>query len=109
MSHQEYLAALRQRVRDAAEGVLAGELDVLDGARQLTALLGELGFGWDDEDYRAVAIVESETDDLPIGQGRKGWAANALAAREAEIQSAIRWAEPFVLPACERLAARFRS
>jgi len=59
-----------------------------------------------EDDRTLVIAIESETDDLPIGEVRKLWAPYALEAKEAEIaRCEERW-KPQFLDACKRILAQ---
>ncbi|MGI9088007.1 MAG: hypothetical protein ACR2HH_09760 [Chthoniobacterales bacterium] len=38
-----------------------------------------------DPDFRTFVAIDSETDDLPVGETRRHWAADALAKKDLEI------------------------
>lgn len=79
MSHAEYLTMQRRRVAELAHQILSGKIDVLDGSCQMVSLCGEIEIDLDDEDWRAFILVDSETDQLPIGAEAQNWSDEALA------------------------------
>ncbi len=98
----------RQRIVEVARGILDGSTGIIAGARQLRAFCG--GHGRIDEfdpDFLTFIGIDSETDDLPVGESRRHWAAGALAKKDVEI---ARCEALYRAAACEgaaRLVARF--
>ena len=58
-------------------------------------------------DFMAFVAIDSETDDLPIGDVRKYWSKEALDKLDPEIKKAEEWAKNFGLKECESLVRRF--
>jgi hypothetical protein len=93
----------RRRAREVAEAVLDGRTTILEAARELFPLAHTDAIA-DEEDRILIIAVDSETDDLPIGEVRKLWAPEALQAKETEIVRAeALWRIQF-LDACKRIA-----
>jgi hypothetical protein len=100
---RKYLAkALR-----VARTVLAGELSVLESARQLAQLLARGGLEHSDPDFVTFYAIESETEELPIGAVRRLWAEEALADKDKEIARAEALYRDIALQSCRNLIARF--
>jgi hypothetical protein len=89
-----------------AEGMLSGKVGLVDGCRQLMKLSNRL-----DENSEGLFIpivaVESETDDLPLGEARSVWSAEALARKDAEASTYLCQVREVVLEACEVLVKRY--
>src|SRR6267142_2868829 len=87
-------ATRRAEAARAAHAILAGEIGLIEGVRSLT----RIGHGlvrdfWGDPDFSVLGAVDSETDDLPVGQARGHWDAAALAVKDgesADYEAAIR-------------------
>jgi hypothetical protein len=94
----------RQKARDIAQSVLDGRLNVLDAARALVSLAHTDAIT-DVEDRRLIIGVESEIDDLPIGEVRKLWAPYALKEKDVEIARAEALYGNHILEACRRIAS----
>jgi hypothetical protein len=62
---------------EVARQLMTGEIDVIQGARTLSALRFELGDDLADI-FSTFTLIDSETDHLPIGEVRQYWAAEAL-------------------------------
>ena len=107
MTHEEYVAIQRRRVAELARQILAGEIDVLDGSRKIAELQNKLEVDDSDQDLMAFVLVESETDNLPIGTEALNWSIEALARKEPELKRAREWAIQTVKANCESLVARF--
>jgi hypothetical protein len=92
----------RQRVREIAQEVLECRSTILEAVRNLYPLAHTDAIT--NEDDRALVIaIESETDDLPIGEVRKLWAPYALATKDAEIARCEELWKPQFLEACKRI------
>src|SRR5215813_5684852 len=107
ITHEEYVAMQRRRVAELARQILAGEVDVLDGSCEIAALSYQLGVEDADQDFLAFRLVESETDNLPIGVEAQNWSAEALMRKEPELRKAREWASQTVRAECANLIARF--
>jgi hypothetical protein len=93
----------RQRAKEIAAAVLDGRTTVLEAVRELSPLAHTDAIAAE-EDRTLVIAIESETDDLPIGEVRKLWAPHALEAKEAEIARAEALYKAQFLEACKRIA-----
>jgi hypothetical protein len=92
----------RQRVREIAKAVLDGRTTVLEATRELVSLAHTDAIA-NEEDRILVIAIESETDDLPIGEVRKLWAPYALEAKDVEIARCEElWKAQFI-EACKRI------
>jgi hypothetical protein len=104
----EASARWRAEAASAAQAVIAGEVGLIEGARRLTAIGHRLVRDlWTDPDFSVLGVVDSEADDLPVGQVRAHWdpAALALTDRElAQFESTVRDA---VLAACRSIRERY--
>lgn len=109
MTHEEYVQSARQQAVEIATGILNGEVPVLEGCHSLAALHCEVNVDESDPDFVTFAMISSEFDALPLGPVRAHWAPKALERLEPEIQSAIEWAKPQALPACQSVVLRFGS
>lgn len=107
MTHEEYIQKHRQRVGEIAKGMLAGTIDYLDGARKISTLRHAVEAPQDDPDFSAFVAVDSETDNLPIGEPRQYWAKESLERLEPEVQKAIKWAKNVSWEQCKSLAKRY--
>lgn len=95
--------AEHQRARQIAQAALAGQITVLEGARALVSLAHTDAIA-EVDDRRLIIGIESETDDLPIGEVRKLWAPDALKEKDVEIAHAEELYRSRFLEACRRIA-----
>lgn len=103
MSHDEYIARQRDRARVLAQQVLSADMSPILGARLIVSL-SDLGRPDIDEDLQTLRVIDSETDHLPVGDGRQDWAPEALARKADEVAKAENWAREVGRSAFERLA-----
>lgn len=106
-SHGEYVDSTRRQVVETAQSMLDGQLSFLIGSRRLAALRHEVDVAGSDADFLIFVGIASETDDLPLGEVRQYWSAQALARLKPEIQSTEAWAASVGTEACTSLIARF--
>lgn len=107
ISHEEYVQFARRQVVEICSGILAGTVDLLQGCHLLASLRWDTGIDEWDPDFSTFVAISSEMDAMPVGEIRKHWAPEALARLEPDIQAAIEWASPQVLPACRSVVQRF--
>jgi hypothetical protein len=97
----------RREVVEAARRMLAGTLAYIEGARLIAHLFWDAEIDQFDPDILPFVGIDSETDALPLGKYRQGWAAEALAKLQPEIDRAEEWARGYAHVACEGLIRRF--
>jgi hypothetical protein len=102
------VASNRKKVAQIAQGMLDDRIGIIEGSRQMASLCGErIETDQFDPDFMIFIAVDSETQDLPIGEGRRHWAADALANKDLEIGRAESLYRDEALAACLHLVARF--
>ena len=102
------LATNRQKIAQIAQRVLDGSIGIIAGAREIHSLCsGHVGLDERDPDLNTFVGIDSETDDLPIGEVRKHWALDALAKKDLEIARYEAMYRDSALEAAARLVARF--
>jgi hypothetical protein len=106
LSHEEYVKRQRTELVRVAKGILNGTIPILEGARAISSLGGEVGLPEDDEDLMTFVLIDSDTDHLPVGDTRQHWAADALAEKDQEIESAESWYHQMAIDSCRRLLFR---
>jgi hypothetical protein len=98
----------RQKVVAIARELLAGRVGVIEAARQIDAFRGDrVGLDEFDPDFVTFLAIESETDDLPVGDTRSHWAADALAQKDLEIARCEALYRAQALEAASHLVTRF--
>ena len=94
------MGSVRERRRELCRLIEEDQLGVVEGCRQIVALLAELGE--DDRgspDLGVIIVVESDTSSSPIGAARALWSEDALKQKDrdlAEVSMAVK-------EACRRL------
>jgi hypothetical protein len=105
--HDDYVASRRRLVAQLAEQVLSGSLSAVEGGRQVANLRHELGLPEDDPDLLVFTLIESETDDLPLGGERANWSLRALTQKQPDLSAAESWAKETGLEAFRNLVRCF--
>jgi hypothetical protein len=101
------IASNRQKVARTAQDILDGRIGVIEASRRLSSLrFGVGGDEWD-PDFLTFVGIDSETDDLPVGQARQHWAPDALAKKDAEIARCEKLYREPAREAASHLVARF--
>jgi len=95
----------RVKAQNIAQAVLDGRTTILEAARALFSLAHTEAVP-DVEDRRLIIAVESETDDLPVGEVRKLWAPDSLKEKDVEIARAETLYRDAFLQACQRIVTR---
>lgn len=107
MTHEEYVDMQRRRVVELARQILSNQIDILDGCCKIAALRWQLEVPDGDDDLMAFMLVDTETDNLPVGDEAQNWADEALALKEPELREARDWALNIVRQPCKNLLIRF--
>jgi hypothetical protein len=89
-----------------ARKILVGEINLVSGCRAIQRPLADLGLRMDEE-FITFAGVDSEADELPIGDERQHWNPEALQKLEPKVQEFMAYYRPHVEQACRMLIARF--
>ncbi len=107
MSQEHHIQKQKDRVVGIANGVLAGQIGIIEGARKLAYLRWKVTDDEFDPDFIPFVAVDSETDALPIGEERARWTSNALAEKDREIKHAEDFYREKILAACRVLLTRY--
>ena len=100
----------RQAAAEILELMLAGELGLIEGARQLVDMRHSLfSHAANDRDFDRLFEFEARTNHLPVGHERQEWEPAALAAKDHEIAAAESEARVEVLSACRALLSTLRA
>ena len=103
---EEHMKALAQRVVQVASRVIAGEIGVIEGARELNQLGHEIADDFD-ADFMTFKAIDSETDHLPVGEVRRLWSRPALLEKDREIREAEDLHRRDGEEACRKLIRRY--
>jgi hypothetical protein len=97
----------RAEIVDAAREILAGDLSFIEGSRVIFTKRFPAQLD-DDPDVPPFIGIYSQTDALPIGDERVGWAQEALDKLSPEIERLEAWARSFGSNSCAALIRKFR-
>jgi hypothetical protein len=97
----------KAQVIEIANKVLANQIGIIEGARELAHLRWQVTDDEFDPDFIPFVAVDSETDALPIGEERVYWASKVLVEKDQEIKEADDFYREKILAACRILIARF--
>lgn len=107
VTNESYVSNIREKVVSTAKSMVDGSFSFLEGARTLATLRHDAAVGDDDSDFMTFVVIDSETDDLPIGAVRQNWSKEALDKLNPKIKEAEEWARKVGFEACESLIRRF--
>ena len=96
----------QNQIAAVAQGMLSGEVGIVEGCRRLVQLSSRLDEG-DDGLFAPIVAVESETEDLPLGEARSLWSAEALASKDREVSVYLGQVGETVLEVCRTLVKRY--
>ena len=85
MRHDEFGRAAGSATA-ASKGVVNKHVGIVDAVRELLPLVRGPSRIVSPEDFRFIIAVESETDDLPVGNARGFWGTAALSEKDEEIK-----------------------
>jgi hypothetical protein len=97
---------IRREMVSIARDILNGAVGIVAGARKIASMR----FGSATENDKDVLVfvgIDSESDDLPIGDVRRHWNSEALKAKDAELRSFEARVKESAFRACERIIARY--
>ncbi len=86
--------------------MLSGELGIVAGARQLATWRFDVGADRD-PDFTFFVGIDSETDDIPVGDVRARWNPEALKTKDAELQRFEASVRDKALQACQKLIEKY--
>jgi hypothetical protein len=93
----------RQQVRQIVDALLAGRIGAILAARMLLPFIHADDSLASTEDRNLIIGIDSETDDLPVGDVRAEWDPGVLAEKDREIAKCeSHWGES-MKRACERI------
>jgi hypothetical protein len=98
----------RKQITTIAAGMVAGELQLLDGCRQIVSLRPSLSEpDLYDSDLLCLVAVESELEHIPLGSVRELWDPDAVIEKDRELAEYLQLAKHEILDACRALIARW--
>ena len=105
MKNEPYSNFIRGKIVAVCESVLREEIGVIAGSRRLKSLGFEV-FNDHDADFMIFAVIDSETDHLPVGWERKNWSPEALKNKDQEIAEFESVCKEEAFKACRTLIQR---
>jgi hypothetical protein len=92
-----------------AQGILDGSISLIEGSRQLSTVALAHAPRPLDDDFGPFLTFDDMTCDFPVGEFRRFWATDALAAKDAQAAQVEAQFREILLAACRRLVLRFRN
>jgi hypothetical protein len=103
-------AYAKEKMANIAGRMLAGEVGLLEGTRQLADLSRSLSkVEASDPDVLTFVAVDSELDDIPFGSARERWAPEALAEKDRQRDEYLERAREAIESSCRIIVARYSS
>jgi hypothetical protein len=98
----------RRELVDVAERMRSGELNLIEGVRNICRLRFDIGEE-NNPVFDAIRSAESETDRFPIGREREHWDADALIQMDTELAAYVVDLRGQILRSCEDIIEHFGS
>ena len=92
-----------------AQDILEGSISLIEGSRQLSALALAHAPKPLDEDFSPFLTFDDRTCEFPVGEFRRFWAPEALAAKDTQVAQVEAEFREILLAACRRLVIRFQN
>lgn len=86
MTHDEFVKNKRIKAISTAQDLIRCKIGIIAGSRILSSLRFEIEVPEDDQDFITFVGIDSEADDLPVGQERQYWSPNSLKEKDIEIK-----------------------
>jgi len=107
MDHEEYVLQQLQRAIDTARGIVAGNIDVVEGSALLDRIRHEVDLA-EDPVFDVFRGVASETDEFPIDEARKEYNPARLAELDQEKEKYVGLVKNTVVNAARQIIVRLR-
>ena len=105
--HTEKFQQARAAAVETLASLLAGSIGVINASRKLARLRYQLEGEKLDDDWRVFVCVDSEADDLPTGEERRHWQAEALARKDVEIKNTEQFYRASAMVSAQNLLKRY--
>lgn len=106
MEQTERLVVKRHELVEVASAMLAGDMNLIEGVRQICSLRFAVGDP-ENEVFLVIRGIESETDTFPLGQPRSSYSQEYLQRMDAEMQSYLAAATDDIRQACQEIIQAF--
>jgi hypothetical protein len=100
------MGAKRAELVAVATAMTAGEMNLIEGVRKITALRHDVE-NPDDEIFMPIRAIESETDHFPIGAARAHCAPDYLQRADEEMELYLADAKADILAACREIVRAY--
>jgi hypothetical protein len=101
MEKEEYAKIQKSELKELASKLLNDEIYFVEGVRNIKDRLHTISL--DDDDINLFRGIDSDTDDVPVGDTRKLWSADALRKIDDEIVDYIDKVKPQVKEVCKKI------
>lgn len=95
----------KDQVLVVAKEILDNKISILEGARKLSKFQFVEGFK-ENKDIMFFVFLDSESDNLPIGEERKNWDPTVLAEKDKDIKDIENYYKNDAIAACQHLMAK---
>lgn len=108
MNHEKYIEDLKKQTIYIAENIINNNINIIEGVKKINSLICQLGVS-ENEKYVIFKAIDSETDDVPVGEARKHWNKDALIRIDEEVKSYINKIKKPVIESCKELVKELSS
>jgi hypothetical protein len=105
--NEEHLNYLQKQIIEIAKGVLSENIGIVAGTRRLIQSDLLAGGSLKDPDIKFLIGLNSETDQLPIGEVRKHWNPEALKEKDSELATCEAKFRERAFEVCRRLIEKY--
>lgn len=106
MKQTEYLVVKRHELVKLANTMLADNINLIEGIRQICGLRFAVADP-ENEVFLAIRGIESETDTFPLGQARSNYSREYLQRMDVEMQGYLAESKNDILQACQKIVQTF--
>jgi hypothetical protein len=106
LHNEEHWQWASAKIVALAKSIISGEVGVVAGARQLSALRFDVDAELD-PDFMFFVGLDSETDHLPVGETRSRWNSEALHAKDEELARLEAFTRERAVQVCRSLIQKY--
>lgn len=101
MNKDEYIQQLKSEIREVALNLINDDIHFIEGIRIIRDKLNYISLS--DDEANLIRGIDSDTDDVPVGETRKLWNKEALEKLDRELEEYILEVKPAVKDLCKRI------
>lgn len=101
MEREEYIKKIKSELKELALKLINNEIYFIEGIRAVKDRLDVIIL--DDEDINLFRGIDSDTDDVPVGENRKLWNKESLQKIDDELVGYIDNIKPRVYEVCRKI------